>query len=427
MARTRLLDPEEYQKIKLTKRTFFLFPYILIQMVIKLVIIFIILIFKSIIKSIIKFVNVIFRTNPIEYRCKVCGYPVYIRRKIIGGYQAALKKEYDGHCTACGAFYEKFNKKQNRLYNNAISHIAYVDNDGYKRFLPKENFDRAAQDFDFIINRYKASSIGYWNKLLAKLRITYDHSHNYATPICYYLTDINIREENDYKLAMKYADDNLKEKYETEVLKIEKAINDWREKSSKLDYDIFICESPDYIRETKNRINKLYYYLTNNGYKVFYGDISLKGEDTFEPYKLIDAVSKAKIMIFYPTWADYYRGYVIESEMKFSLGYFLEIEDIFSPGYNFKDDIKDDIRLYRNPRNCIESTWTFPLYSYVVDSKDLYDNILSLIMQKCLPDENLVVANYKNKIANIDFTDIVSAIAKLNNIKNELLKFSRNS
>ena len=141
MARTRLLDPEEYQKIKLTKRTFFLFPYILIQMVIKLVIIFIILIFKSIIKSIIKFVNVIFRTNPIEYRCKVCGYPVYIRRKIIGGYQAALKKEYDGHCTACGAFYEKFNKKQNRLYNNAISHIAYVDNDGYKRFLPKENFE----------------------------------------------------------------------------------------------------------------------------------------------------------------------------------------------------------------------------------------------------------------------------------------------
>ena len=403
MARTRLLDPEEYQKIKLTKRTFFLFPYILIQMVIKLVIIFIILIFKSI----IKFVNVIFRTNPIEYRCKVCGYPVYIRRKIIGGYQAALKKEYDGHCTACGAFYERFNKKQNRLYNNAISHIAYVDKDGYKRFLPKENFDRAANGFDLLINKYKALSIGYWNKLLAKLRITYDHSHNYATPICYYLTDINIREENNYKLAMKYANDNLKEKYETEVLKIEKAINDWREKSSKLDYNIFICESPNSSRRTKNK--NLYYYLNNNGYKVFYGDISLEGEDTFEPYKLIDAASKAKIMIIYGTSPEYFESQVIEKEMNFSKSASL----IFA--YKYFD--KSKLKYYGNKK-----------IDYInADSKDFYDNILSLIMQKCPRDENLVVANYKNKIANIDFTDIVSAIAKLNNIKNELLKFSRNS
>ncbi len=404
MARTRLLDPEEYQKIKLTKRTFFLFPYILIQMVIKLVIIFIILIFKSIIKSIIKFVNVIFRTNPIEYRCKVCGYPVYIRRKIIGGYQAALKKEYDGHCTACGAFYEKFNKKQNRLYNNAISHIAYVDNDGYKRFLPKENFDRAAQDFDFIINRYKASSIGYWNKLLAKLRITYDHSHNYATPICYYLTDINIREENDYKLAVKYAGENLKQKYKTEVLKIEKAINDWREKSSKSDYNIFICESPNSSQVTKKKRYDLYYYLTYNGYKVFYGDISLEGEDTFEPYKLIDAASKAKIMIIYGTAPEYFESQVIEKEMDFSKSASL----IFA----YKDFDKSKLKYYGNKK-----------IDYInADSKGFYVNILSLIIQKCPCDENLVIANYENKIANIDFTDIVSAIAELNNIKKELWK-----
>lgn len=396
MARTRLLDPEEYQKIKLTKRTFFLFPYILIQKAIKLIIIFIILIFKSI----IKFVNVIFRTNPIEYRCKVCGYPIYIRRKIIGGYQAALKKEYDGHCAACGAFYEKFNKKQNRLYNNAISYITYVDKDDYKRFLSEENFDRAAKGFDLIINKYKALSIGYWNKLLAKLRITYDHSHNYATPICYYLTNINIREENNYKLAMKYANDNLKEKYEAEVLKIEKAINDWREKSSKLDYNIFICESPNSSRRTKK--NNLYYYLTNNGYKVFYGDISLEGEDPFEPYKLIDAASKAKIMIIYGTNPEYFESQVIEKEINFSKSASL----IFA--YKYFD--KSKLKYYGNKK-----------IDYINAEKDFYDNILSLIMQKCPRDENLVVANYKNKIANINFTDIVSAIAELNNIKNELM------
>lgn len=396
MARTRLLDPEEYQKIKLTKRTFFLFPYILIQKAIKLIIIFIILIFKSI----IKFVNVIFRTNPIEYRCKVCGYPVYIRRKIIGGYQAALKKEYDGHCAACGAFYEEFNKKQNRLYNNAISYITYVDKDDYKRFLSEENFDRAAKGFDLIINKYKALSIGYWNKLLAKLRITYDHSHNYATPICYYLTNINIREENNYKLAMKCANDNLKEKYEAEVLKIEKAINDWREKSSKLDYNIFICESPNSSRRTKNK--NLYYYLTNNGYKVFYGDINLEGEDTFEPYKLIDAASKAKIMIIYGTTPEYFESQVIEKEMNFSKSASL----IFA--YKYFD--KSKLKYYGNKK-----------IDYINAEKDFYDNILSLIMQKCPRDENLVVANYKNKIANINFTDIVSAIAELNNIKNELM------
>ena len=43
-----------------------------------------------------------------------------------------------------------------------------------------------------------------------------------------------------------------------------------------------------------------------------------------------------------------------------------------------------------------------------------------IIIQKCPCDENLVIANYENKIANIDFTDIVSAIAELNNIKKEL-------
>lgn len=396
MARTRLLDPEEYQKIKLTKRTFFLFPYILIQKVIKLIIIFIILIFKSI----IKFVNLIFRTNPIEYRCKVCGYPIYIRRKIIGGYQAALKKEYDGHCSVCGAFYEKFNKKQNRLYNNAISYITYVDKDDYKRFLSEENFDRAAKGFDLIINKYKALSIGYWNKLLAKLRITYDHSHNYATPICYYLTNINIREENNYKLAMKCANDNLKEKYEAEVLKIEKAINDWREKSSKLDYNIFICESPNNSRRTKKK--NLYYYLTNNGYKVFYGDISLEGEDPFEPYKLIDAASKAKIMIIYGTNPEYFESQVIEKEINFSKSASL----IFA--YKYFD--KSKLKYYGNKK-----------IDYINAEKDFYDNILSLIMQKCPRDENLVVANYKNRIANINFTDIVSAIAELNNIKNELM------
>ncbi len=414
MARTRLLDPEEYQKIKLTKRTFFLFPYILIQKVIKLVIIFIILIFKSI----IKFINVIFRPNPIEYRCKVCGYPVYIRRKIIGGYQAALKKEYNGHCTACGAFYKKFNKKQNRLYNNAISYITYVDKDGYKRFLSKENFDRAAKGFDLLINKYKALSIGYWNKLLAKLCITYDHSHNYATPnshnyatpICYYLTDINIKEENDYKLAMKYANADLKKKYEVEALKIKLSIMS-REIDKILHdfYDIFICESPNSNLRTKNKNCEIYYYLTNNGYKVFYGDISLKGEDTFEPYKLIDAASKAKIMIIYGTAPEYFESQVIEKEMNFSKSASL----IFA--YKYFD--KSKLKYYGNKK-----------IDYInADCEGFYDNILSLIMQKCPRDENLVVANYKNKIANIDLTDIVSAIAELNNIKNELLKFSRNS
>ena len=240
--------------------------------------------------------------------CQVCGAEALVLNE--------WKKEYK--CRACDAVFG---------IEDAFSADAEALNDlqDAERLLQQNppSFDYAETQFDLIIRKYPTWSAGYWGRLRAKFGIKYEIDYSgKSVPSCYMSTYEDIRENEDFHNALRYASPELKRVYEEQAARIADVARIWRENAEKYNYDVFISfkETDDTthgVTSDRQEMLELYNHLTMKGYKVFFSPVSLHQRDIYgaqsEPY-IFDAIDDAKIMIVYGSKAEYFNSTWVQNE-----------------------------------------------------------------------------------------------------------------
>lgn len=240
--------------------------------------------------------------------CQVCGAEALVLNE--------WKKEYK--CGACDAVFS---------IEDSFSADTEALNDlqDAERLLQQNppSFDYAETQFDLIIRKYPTWSAGYWGRLRAKFGIKYEIDYNKkSVPSCYMETYEDIRENDDFKSALRYASPELREVYEEQAARIAEVARIWRENAKKYNYDVFISfkETDDLthgVTSDRQEMLELYNHLTMKGYKVFFSPVSLHQRDIYgaqsEPY-IFDAIDDAKIMIVYGSKPEYFNSTWVQNE-----------------------------------------------------------------------------------------------------------------
>ena len=187
------------------------------------------------------------------------------------------------------------------------------DAEGFLQSEPPR-FDLAESKFKHILVDFPKCYEAHWGLFKASNDITYIN----GKPICYSYDKIN-DDEDDYNNAVKYAPNDLKQRYYDEFNKIKenkKVIN-----KVKADYDVFLSykEKDDKTNAStadSMRVAELYNYLTKKGIKVFFAPITMKSYVGFQYYDAIiyAALKKSKALILYASNPEYCKAPWVESE-----------------------------------------------------------------------------------------------------------------
>ena len=241
------------------------------------------------------------------YNCKMCGAPLGISTGMtVCG------------CTFCGTA-QTLPKIGDEKYIAAANRANHFRQSG--------DFDRAEQAYADVIAQEKeeAFSIGadiYWSLTLCRYGIEYvtDPATQKMVPTCHRLQYKDILDDDDYKRAISYADDDQKKVIESEanyISKVQKRILDISAKEEP--YDVFICykESDEQGARTKDSVlaQDMYYELVREGYKVFFSRVTLEGKlgTEYEPF-IFAALHSAKTMIVIGTKKEYFVAPWVKNE-----------------------------------------------------------------------------------------------------------------
>lgn len=139
-------------------------------------------------------------------------------------------------------------------------------------------------------------------------------------PTCHRTSYDAIVVDDDYKNAIENADIEQKILYEKEartIDQIQKGILSISQKEEP--YDVFICykETDESGKRTQDSViaNDIYYYLSEEGYKVFYAAITLEDKlgTEYEPY-IFAALNTARVMLVLGTKPEYFNAVWVKNE-----------------------------------------------------------------------------------------------------------------
>lgn len=186
----------------------------------------------------------------------------------------------------------------------------------------KAEFDRATELYEKILQKNDREAEAYWGLILCKYGIEY--VENPATfkqvPTCHRASYDAVVSDEDYKNALRYADDQQRKIYEIEAAdidEIQKGILALAQKESP--YDVFICykETDEEGKRTQDSVlaNDIYHQLTGEGLKVFYAAITLEDKlgKEYEPY-IFSALHTAKVMLVLGTKPEYFSAVWVRNE-----------------------------------------------------------------------------------------------------------------
>ena len=214
-------------------------------------------------------------------------------------------------------------------YCGAIQTLPRLDSDRkanlYDRashFRRNNDFDKAMGIYELILNEDTTDAEAYWSLVLCKYGIEYveDPRTHKRIPTVNRTQFTSIFADDDYKSALKYADEDQKKIYETEaqaIDRIQKGILDISNKEEP--FDIFICykETDETGKRTPDSVlgYELYRALTNEGYKVFFSRVTLEDKlgVAYEPY-IFAALNSAKVMIVIGTKREYFDAVWVKNE-----------------------------------------------------------------------------------------------------------------
>lgn len=186
----------------------------------------------------------------------------------------------------------------------------------------KSEFDKAEEIYNKIVGLDNTQSEAYWGIILCKYGIEYveDPTTYKRVPTCHRTSYDAITADEDYKLAIQYADISQKIIYEAEA----KAIDEIQKgiltiSQNEKPYDVFICykETDESGKRTQDSVlaNDIYHQLTQEGFKVFYSAITLEDKlgQEYEPY-IFAALNSAKVMLVIGSKPEYFTAVWVKNE-----------------------------------------------------------------------------------------------------------------
>lgn len=215
------------------------------------------------------------------------------------------------------------------LYCGTIQTLPKLDSDRRRNLYDRANqfrqlgdFDKATTIYEQILSEDNTDAEAYWSLVLCRYGIEYvkDPATLKMMPTVNRTQPVSITLDEDYKLAIHYADDYQSSIYEAEAKEIDRIQMDIltiskREKP----FDIFICykESDEAGQRTQDSILAvdIYERLTKEGLKVFCARISLEDKlgQKYEPY-IFAALHSAPVMIVLGTKAEYFNAVWVRNE-----------------------------------------------------------------------------------------------------------------
>ena len=235
-------------------------------------------------------------------KCKMCGGTLEIK-----------ENETTATCEYCGT-----EQTIPKITDDVIGNLFNRAN----TLRLKSEFDKAEEIYNKIVGLDNTQSEAYWGIILCKYGIEYveDPTTYKRVPTCHRTSYDAITADEDYKLAIQYADISQKIIYEAEA----KAIDEIQKgiltiSQNEKPYDVFICykETDESGKRTQDSVlaNDIYHQLTQEGFKVFYAAITLEDKlgQEYEPY-IFAALNSAKVMLVIGSKPEYFTAVWVKNE-----------------------------------------------------------------------------------------------------------------
>lgn len=242
------------------------------------------------------------------FKCKMCGGALEINEDITVA-----------ECEYCGSKQTVPSKKDEvitNLFNRA------------NNLRLKNEFDKAAEVYNKILNENDADAEAHWGLVLCKYGIEYveDPKTYKRIPTCHRTQYISVLSDADYLAAVENADAVSKEVYAAEakeIAELQKSI--LAIVKAEKPFDVFICykETDENGKRTVDSTlaNDIYYQLEKEGLRVFYAAITLEDKlgVEYEPY-IFAALNSAKVMLAIGTKPEYFNSVWVKNEWSRYLG-----------------------------------------------------------------------------------------------------------
>ena len=236
------------------------------------------------------------------FKCKMCGGDLAVEE----GLNVC-------ECKFCGTkqtLPNADNEKKINLFNRA------------NRLRFNSEFDKAATIYENIIAEFPEEAEGYWGLVLCNYGIEYvdDPATARKIPTCHRAAFESVTKDENYELALEYADITAQKVYRDEAREIDRIMAEILSISKNEEpYDIFICykETDEYGERTIDSViaQDIYDAFIDKGYRVFFSRISLEDKlgQQYEPY-IFAALNSAKVMIALGTKYEYFHAVWVKNE-----------------------------------------------------------------------------------------------------------------
>lgn len=237
------------------------------------------------------------------FKCKMCGGDLNITEA-----DKVVECEY---CGTTQTVPSADNEKKMTLFNRA------------NRLRLNKEFDKAAALYEQLIAEFPEEAEAYWGLCLCNWGIEYvdDPATGEKKPTCHRASFESLMKDENYLLAMEYADLTAQRVYRREAQEIDR-LNDAILSVSRNEkpYDVFICykeKTDENGMRTHDSVlaQDVYDALTANGLKVFFSRISLEDKlgRQYEPY-IFAALNSAKVMLAIGTKYEYFQAAWVKNE-----------------------------------------------------------------------------------------------------------------
>ncbi len=236
------------------------------------------------------------------FKCKMCGAPLNIEDG-----KSIVECEY---CGTKQTLPRLDDEKRSNLYDRA------------NHFRRNNDFDKAEAIYEKILEDDNTDAEAYWSLVLCHYGIEYveDPKTHKRIPTVNRAQYSSVLADENYRLALQYADEYQKAIYEDEAKQIDAILKGILSISrSEEPFDVFICykETDSSGKRTYDSVlaNEIYHQLTNEGFKVFFAKITLENKlgSAYEPY-IFAALNSAKVMIVLGTKAEYFNAPWVKNE-----------------------------------------------------------------------------------------------------------------
>ena len=236
-----------------------------------------------------------------------------LKCKMCGGELAFEEGATVCECEYCGSKQTIPNvddEKKMNLFNRA------------NRLRLANEFDKAAGVFESIAAEFPEEAEAYWGLCLCQYGIEYvdDPATAKKVPTCHRTSYDGIFEEENFQMALEYADPVAHRVYREEAKEIDRLQKAILEVASKEEpFDVFICykETGEDGQRTKDSVlaQDMYDALTGKGYKVFFSRITLEDKlgMEYEPY-IFAALNSAKVMLVLGTRYEHFNAIWVKNE-----------------------------------------------------------------------------------------------------------------